>query len=120
MFNVGGGEMIVLGVLALLVFGPEGLPGIIKNVMQTVNAVKRAARDLQNEVTSTLEAENRPPDPALGRRTYVEKPKKEAISLEESEGVPELSEEDSGLAGDEQVGGADAETSDGEVEQVAV
>ena len=69
MFNVGGGEMVVLAILALLVFGPESLPGIIKTVMQTVNAVKTAARDFQTEVHSALEEENRKQDLAKRQRS---------------------------------------------------
>ncbi|MFA5508419.1 MAG: twin-arginine translocase TatA/TatE family subunit [Vulcanimicrobiota bacterium] len=68
MFNIGGSEMVVLGILALLVFGPEGLPGIIKNVMRTINAVKAAARDFQTEVSSALEVENERQDLAKRRR----------------------------------------------------
>jgi sec-independent protein translocase protein TatB len=68
-FNIGGSEMIVLGILALLVFGPEGLPGIIKNVMRTVNAVKAAARDFQTEVSTVLTEENERQDLAKRQRT---------------------------------------------------
>ena len=58
MFNIGGGEMFVLAALALLIFGPEGLPGVIKNVMRTVRAVRRAASDFQHEVKGALELES--------------------------------------------------------------
>jgi len=69
MFNVGGGEMIMLGVLALLVFGPESLPGVIKNVMRTVNALRNAARDFQSEVKSALDEENLRQDRAKRQRS---------------------------------------------------
>lgn len=49
--------MVALAILALLVFGPEGLPGIIKTVMKTVHAVKSAARDFQTEVRTALDDE---------------------------------------------------------------
>lgn len=58
MFNVGGAEMVVLAALALLVFGPENLPGIIKSVMRTIRAVRSAASDFQNEVKGALELES--------------------------------------------------------------
>ena len=77
MFNIGGSEMVVLAVLALLVFGPEGLPGIIKNVMRTVNAVKIAARDFQTEVKTALDTENERQDLAKRRRSYVDKPQRD-------------------------------------------
>ncbi|HIB67787.1 MAG TPA: twin-arginine translocase subunit TatB [Phycisphaerales bacterium] len=58
MFNIGGSEMVVLGILALLVFGPEGLPGVIKTVMRTVHAFRQAAADFQHEVKTALDDEN--------------------------------------------------------------
>jgi Sec-independent protein translocase protein TatA len=60
--------MFVLGLLALLVFGPEGLPGIIKTVMRTVNAVKAAARDFQTEVNTALNDEHERKDLAQRQR----------------------------------------------------
>ena len=85
--------MIVLAVLALLVFGPEGLPGIIKNVMRTVNAVKIAARDFQTEVSTALEAENERQDLAKRRRSYVDKPEPEPAALPAAEVAPMPEEE---------------------------
>lgn len=58
MFNVGGGEMVLLAVLALLVFGPEGLPEIMKTVARTVKAFRQAANDFQSEVNTALIQEN--------------------------------------------------------------
>jgi Tat protein translocase TatB subunit len=67
-FNVGGSEMVLLGILALLVFGPEKLPGIIKSVMRTVRALQTAARDFQSEVRTALEIENERQDLAKRQR----------------------------------------------------
>jgi len=47
--DVGFGEMFMLAVLALLIFGPERLPGIARTVGQTVGRVRR-------EAMSTFEA----------------------------------------------------------------
>lgn len=58
MFNIGGGEMIMLAILALLVFGPESLPDIAKTVVRTMRAFRQASMDLQNEVREALEIEN--------------------------------------------------------------
>lgn len=57
MFNIGGGEMVVLAILALLVFGPEGLPDILRTVARTVKAFKTAASDFQSEVNTALTVE---------------------------------------------------------------
>jgi sec-independent protein translocase protein TatB len=41
--NVGGLEIAALAVLALLIFGPERLPEIARNVGKTISAVRREA-----------------------------------------------------------------------------
>jgi sec-independent protein translocase protein TatB len=95
MFNIGGSEMIVLAVLALLVFGPEGLPGIIKNVMRTVNAVKIAARDFQTEVKTALEVENERQDLAKRQRTPIQEPPHDSAALAAAAIPPMPDEEES-------------------------
>jgi sec-independent protein translocase protein TatB len=47
--DVGFWEMFMLAVLALLIFGPERLPGIARSVGQTIGRIRR-------EATSTFEA----------------------------------------------------------------
>ncbi len=47
--DVGFGEMLMLAVLALLIFGPERLPGIARNVGRVVGQIRR-------EATSTFDA----------------------------------------------------------------
>jgi sec-independent protein translocase protein TatB len=39
----GFGEMFMLAVLALLIFGPERLPGIARSVGQTIGRIRREA-----------------------------------------------------------------------------
>jgi sec-independent protein translocase protein TatB len=47
--DVGFWEMLMLAVLALLIFGPERLPGIARSVGQTIGRIRR-------EATSTFDA----------------------------------------------------------------
>lgn len=47
--DVGFGEMLMLAVLALLIFGPERLPGIARNAGRLIGQVRR-------EATSTFDA----------------------------------------------------------------
>ncbi|SEA85759.1 Sec-independent protein translocase protein TatB [Alkalimonas amylolytica] len=47
-------ELLVIGVVALLVLGPERLPGAIRSVMRTVNSVKQFGQQMQAELNDNL------------------------------------------------------------------
>lgn len=49
--NLGGMEIAALAVLALLVFGPERLPEIARNIGKTISAVRREARSTVQSLT---------------------------------------------------------------------
>jgi sec-independent protein translocase protein TatB len=51
MFDIGIGEMIVLAVIALLVFGPDRLPGAANDAARMIRQARRALRG----TTSVLE-----------------------------------------------------------------
>ncbi|XP_023760027.1 sec-independent protein translocase protein TATB, chloroplastic [Lactuca sativa] len=60
LFGVGAPEALVIGVVALLVFGPKGLAEIAKNLGQTLRTFQPTIRELQEvsrEFKSTLEKE---------------------------------------------------------------
>ncbi|MGE0493837.1 MAG: twin-arginine translocase TatA/TatE family subunit [Vulcanimicrobiota bacterium] len=68
MFNIGPSEMMLLGLLALLVFGPSRLPEIAKAAGEGLRAFRKAASDLKAEVSEVVESEvkaNRPQPAAL-------------------------------------------------------
>jgi len=48
MFNIGMPELIVVFLVALLVFGPERLPEIGRQIGRAAAALKRTARDLRD------------------------------------------------------------------------
>lgn len=56
MFDIGFLEMMVIGVLALLVLGPERLPGAIKSCIQTVRSIKEMANGFKQEVSAQIDA----------------------------------------------------------------
>lgn len=68
MFNVGGAEMIFLGLLVLLLFGPQKLPEIARTAGKTLAAFRRTAADVRREMKEALDAEmppeREPPPPA--------------------------------------------------------
>jgi sec-independent protein translocase protein TatB len=49
-------ELVVIGVVALLVLGPERLPGAIRSVHKTVRSVKQFGQQMQAELNADLRA----------------------------------------------------------------
>lgn len=56
MFDIGFLEILVIGVLALLVLGPERLPGAIKSCVSTIRSVKQMANGFKQEVSAQFDA----------------------------------------------------------------
>lgn len=56
MFDIGFLEILVIGVLALLVLGPERLPGAIKSCISTVRSIKQMANGFKQEVSAQIDA----------------------------------------------------------------
>lgn len=50
MFDIGFFEIIIIGVLALVVLGPERLPGAIRSTMKNVRSIKNMANGFKQEV----------------------------------------------------------------------
>jgi len=74
-FNLGPGEMFVLVVLVLLIFGPSQIPKMAKGLGEAMREFRKAQREIHNEInrdeptphritgatpTSTAEIENKP------------------------------------------------------------
>lgn len=54
MFNIGFGEMLLLGIIALVFIGPEQLPQLARTLGRLLNEWKRATSDLQSTFTGTF------------------------------------------------------------------
>lgn len=54
MFNVGGGEVFVILLVALIVLGPDKLPGAVRKVGQVVGEVRKVSAGFQAELQSSL------------------------------------------------------------------
>ena len=50
MFDIGGAEMLVLGLIALLVLGPAELPQILRNIGRIVARMRHFAHELRHDV----------------------------------------------------------------------
>ena len=67
MFNVGGGEILLILLLALLILGPEKLPDSARKVGRFMNDVRRMTSGFQEEVRSAMDITGMNDDP--GKRT---------------------------------------------------
>ena len=54
MFDIGFAEIIVIGIVGLLVIGPERLPGTIRTVSLWLNRIRRGFNDIKQEVQQEL------------------------------------------------------------------
>lgn len=54
MFDIGFWELLVVGVLALLVLGPERLPSAIRTTSRTIRNIKSMANGFRNEIEHQL------------------------------------------------------------------
>jgi sec-independent protein translocase protein TatA len=56
-FGIGPLELMVIGLVALLVFGPKKLPELGKTLGQATRSFKVAAQEFQNELGREMEKE---------------------------------------------------------------
>jgi sec-independent protein translocase protein TatB len=60
MFNVGGGEILVILVIALIVLGPQRLPDAARQIGKTMGDLRRLSTGFQNEVRGALDTADDP------------------------------------------------------------
>ncbi|MDR7329041.1 Sec-independent protein translocase protein TatB [Corynebacterium guangdongense] len=53
--NIGWGEIFAIAVIAVIVIGPERLPGVIKDVRAAIYAARKAIRNARVELDGTLD-----------------------------------------------------------------
>lgn len=54
MFDIGFWELLVIGVISLLVLGPERLPGAIRSTTKTIRSIRTMATGFRNEIEQQL------------------------------------------------------------------
>lgn len=54
MFDVGFAELLIIGVVALLVIGPERLPGAVRTASAWINRFRRGFNEIKQEVQQEL------------------------------------------------------------------
>jgi|SRR5581483_5137995 len=54
MFDIGWGELIVIGVVALVAIGPKELPGVLRTMGHWVGKMRRMANEFQGQFQEAL------------------------------------------------------------------
>jgi sec-independent protein translocase protein TatA len=85
LFNMGGGEIILVLALVLILFGAKKLPELAKGLGKGINEFKKATRDVTDEIHSAMdETPTRPSAPrtlpATGTQPEAQKPGPEATA----------------------------------------
>jgi sec-independent protein translocase protein TatB len=54
MFDIGGGELVVIGIVALIAIGPKELPTVLRTVGRYMGKVKRMSAEFQGQFQEAL------------------------------------------------------------------
>ncbi len=54
MFDIGWGELVVIGIVALVVIGPKELPGVVRTIGQSIAKLRRMASDFQSQFNEAM------------------------------------------------------------------
>ena len=65
LFNLGGGEIILILALILILFGARKLPELAKGLGQGIKEFKKATKEVTDEVTSAMDDTPAPPQKRL-------------------------------------------------------
>jgi sec-independent protein translocase protein TatA len=63
LFNLGGGEIILILALVLILFGAKKLPELAKGLGTGIKEFKKATRDVTEEMQSAMQDSPPPPPP---------------------------------------------------------
>jgi sec-independent protein translocase protein TatB len=54
MFDIGWGELLVIGIVALIVIGPKELPGVLRTLGQGMSKIRRMASEFQGQFNEAM------------------------------------------------------------------
>ena len=54
MFDIDGGKLLIIGIVALVVIGPKELPGVLRQVGQAVARLRRMASEFQGQFMDAM------------------------------------------------------------------
>ncbi|MGH9217528.1 MAG: Sec-independent protein translocase protein TatB [Acidimicrobiales bacterium] len=89
MFNIGGGELLVIVLIALIVLGPQRLPDAMRTFGRVVGEVRRISSGFQQELRDAFEDRERGEEASPPRR-------REAVPLAAAvaEAAPEIEDDE--------------------------
>ena len=121
MFDIGFAELLLIGVVGLLVVGPEQLPGAVRTVLAWVNRFRRSfdqirtevRRELHNdEVLQKLKAESQQLEQQVRDTAQSVEQEIQALGNEASESLQDASSITDSLSSPSAASAADAHESD--------
>ena len=54
MFDIGWGELVVIGIVALIAIGPKELPGVLRTLGQWMGKIRRMAAEFQGQFQEAM------------------------------------------------------------------
>ena len=120
MFDIGFAELLLIGVVGLLVVGPEQLPGAVRTVLAWVNRFRRSfdqirtevRRELHNdEVLQKLKAESQQLEQQVRDTAQSVEQEIQALGNEASESLQDASSNTDSLSSPPATSAADADES---------
>jgi TatA/E family protein of Tat protein translocase len=90
-FDIGLQEMLVIGVIALLVFGPSRLPELGRMVGRAMREFRRASDEFRSTVETNLHIND--PDPVIAPESTPASPEPVAVAALPPEEAPASAEE---------------------------
>ena len=121
MFDIGFAELLLIGVVGLLVVGPERLPGAVRTVLAWVNRFRRSfdqirtevRRELHNdEVLQKLKAESQQLEQQVRDTTQSVEQEIQALGNEASESIQGASSTTGSLSSPSATSAAEADANE--------
>jgi sec-independent protein translocase protein TatA len=89
-FGIGPAELCLIGVVALLVFGPKKLPEIGRSLGKTLKSFQEASREFESEFKREVERAEAAPSTTM--TATIEPPSQPALSSSETAPAPTVVE----------------------------
>jgi sec-independent protein translocase protein TatA len=91
LFNLGGGEIILILALVLILFGAKKLPELAKGLGTGIKEFKKATREVTEEVSNAMDETPTPPKRLPPTPSTPAAPTAEATPVQNAQTVPQSS-----------------------------